>query len=84
MPALSKQDKPNPTTELIMTTTKGSASNEGKVAIVTGSSRGIGASIARRLASEGFTVIVNYRVFFSDLTREPLQYLIRSHFEFHL
>ena len=24
------------------------------------------------------------RVFFSDLTREPLQYSIRSHFEFHL
>src|ERR1700745_3067938 len=43
-----------------MTTTKDSALNEGKVAIVTGSSRGIGASIARRLASEGLTVIVNY------------------------
>src|ERR1700676_5460676 len=24
------------------------------------------------------------RVFFSDLTREPLQYLIRSHLAFHL
>lgn len=36
------------------------ASNEGKVAIVTGGTHGIGASIARRLASEGFTVIVNY------------------------
>ena len=24
------------------------------------------------------------RIFFSDLTREPLQYLIRSHFAFHL
>jgi len=24
------------------------------------------------------------RVFFSDLTREPLQYLIRSHFTFHM
>jgi transposase-like protein len=24
------------------------------------------------------------RVFFYDLTREPLQYLIRSHFRFHL
>ena len=35
-------------------------SNEEKVAIVTGGSRGIGASIAKRLASEGFAVIVNY------------------------
>src|SRR3954469_15661714 len=32
----------------------------GKVAIVTGASRGIGASIAQRLARDGFTVIVNY------------------------
>jgi len=24
------------------------------------------------------------RIFFYDLTREPLQYLIRSHFAFHL
>ncbi len=30
------------------------------VAIVTGSSRGIGATIARRLASDGFAVVVNY------------------------
>jgi 3-oxoacyl-[acyl-carrier protein] reductase len=31
-----------------------------KVAIVTGSSRGIGAAIAERLAAGGFTVVINY------------------------
>ena len=32
----------------------------GKVAVVTGASKGIGASIAKYLAAEGAAVIVNY------------------------
>ncbi|AOB31720.1 3-ketoacyl-ACP reductase [Bordetella sp. H567] len=34
--------------------------NQNHVAIVTGSSRGIGAAIAKRLARDGFTVVINY------------------------
>jgi 3-oxoacyl-[acyl-carrier protein] reductase len=34
---------------------------QGKIAIVTGSSRGIGAAIAKELAAQGATVIINHR-----------------------
>jgi len=50
---------------------------DGRVALVTGGSRGIGAAIARRLAAGGATVAVNYRS--NQGTADELVAELRSH-----
>jgi 3-oxoacyl-[acyl-carrier protein] reductase len=46
---------------------------EGKVAVVTGASKGIGASIAKQFAAEGATVVVNYSSSKKDADRVVLE-----------
>jgi 3-oxoacyl-[acyl-carrier protein] reductase len=50
-----------PTTEVKVSPAPAAITQAGKVAIVTGASRGIGAGIALRLARDGAKVVVNYQ-----------------------
>jgi len=51
---------------------------DGKIAVVTGGSKGIGAGIAKALAAEGATVVVNYASSRSDAERVVAEIELRG------
>ncbi len=55
---------------------------EGKVAVVTGASRGIGKAIAVKLASKGATVVINYDILVNNagITKDGLLMDVRRRF----
>lgn len=58
--AFVRQDSPTPSLRQIRDLVPGSDQLKGKVALVIGGSRGLGAAISQALASQGCSVLVNY------------------------
>jgi NAD(P)-dependent dehydrogenase (short-subunit alcohol dehydrogenase family)/acyl dehydratase len=69
--ALVRQDVPAPTLQAVESLQPGSALLSGKLGLVIGASRGLGAALALSLASQGCTVLASFRR--SEVEAEQLQ-----------